>query len=192
MGTVAPVLPHTASDDRKQVADPAEVTSGTVKQGITAPPYMRPFLKPSRSDPTLLSSYGDDSLMLMRPPYHHIQAMYTAGAQASKALIAKGRRSTTYFNRRGDLRHIKSLRYWGLEDVLQKKYHMHPLDAKDLSSLLLPMLRLAPEERRTAQDLLSHPWLRGQPGPEAADAVARVGPQPLPSSHPPDQDAVRK
>merc|ERR1711916_192195 len=65
-----------------------------------------------------------------------------------------------------------------LEDVLQKKYHMHPLDAKDLSSLLLPMLRLAPEERRTAQDLLSHPWLRGLPGPEVSAAVARVGPQP--------------
>merc|ERR550514_2111551 len=43
--------------------------------GIIEPPYMKPFLKPSRSDPTLLSSYGDDLAMLMKPPYHHVQAM---------------------------------------------------------------------------------------------------------------------
>merc|ERR1719281_975269 len=72
-------------------------------------------------------------------------------------VIARGRRSPTYFNRRGDLRHIKSLRYWGLEDVLQQKYHMHPLEAKSLTSFLTPMLRLSPEERSTAQQLLAHP-----------------------------------
>merc|ERR1719327_1856801 len=45
----------------------------------TAPPYMKPYLKPSRSDPTLLSSYGDDLAMLMKPPYHHVQAMCNPG-----------------------------------------------------------------------------------------------------------------
>merc|ERR550514_2595090 len=43
------------------------------------------------------------------------------------ALVQVGRNSKTYFNRRCELRHIKSLRYWGLEDVLQQKYHMHPM-----------------------------------------------------------------
>merc|ERR1712232_241839 len=57
-------------------------------------------------------------------------------------LIARGRRSQTYFNRNGDLRHIKSLRFWGIDDVLQQKYHMHPAEAKNLSAFLLPMLRL--------------------------------------------------
>jgi serine/threonine protein kinase len=93
-----------------------------------------------------------------------------------KPLIAKGRRSMTYFNRRGDLRHIKSLRYWGLPDVLQQKYHMHPVEAINLASFLLPMLRLQPEDRGTAQSLLSHPWLRGQPCAEAAELVQRMGP----------------
>merc|ERR1719235_2220079 len=82
------------------------------------------------------------------------------------ALIARGRRSPTYFNRKGDLRHIKSLRFWGLDDVLQQKYHMHPYEAKNLASFLLPMLKLAPEERSSAQQLLAHPWLRGLPSPE--------------------------
>ncbi|CAK9059371.1 Protein kinase dsk1 (Dis1-suppressing protein kinase) [Durusdinium trenchii] len=31
----------------------------------------KPFLKPSRSDPTLLSSYGDDSIAMNRPLYNH-------------------------------------------------------------------------------------------------------------------------
>jgi len=326
-----------------KVTDEATV----LKKGtIVAPPYMRPHLKPSRSDPTLLSSYGD-ALALTRPPYHHIQAMYAAnttketrpvplgqavaaaataptGAAATppakvsstaaapepvvaespakpqgppqqvqldtkllehvvgldifnhdsvtykvadlgnacwvekhfsddiqtrqyrgpetiinagydtsadiwslacmifelvtgdylfdpkaseeyprdedhlalfvellgpmpKSLISRGRRSMTYFNRRGDLRHIRSLRYWGLEDVLQKKYHMHPIEAKNLSSLLLPMLRLAPEERLTAQALLGHPWLRGLPGSEVSEAVARIGPAPLLCSASPEK-----
>merc|ERR1740117_2013350 len=84
-------------------------------------------------------------------------------------VIQRGRRSTTYFNRRGHLRHIKSLRFWGIEDVLQQKYHMHPIEAVNLASFLLPMLKLAPEERITAQHLLLHPWLRGLPSPEAAE-----------------------
>lgn len=331
------------------------------KKATDGPPYMRPFLRPSRSDPTLLSSHGDDMIMLMRPLYHHVQVMYgaasganpavisaahaavvvqqgqalarvggvaganaakpqaavaagqpaatgdaVADAQAAKAplqpgrgtepaqlqqlgtqapqlppidaklveevltldlfdhdgcsfkvadlgnacwvdkhfsddiqtrqyrspetiigggydtsadiwslacmifelvtgdylfdpkaseeyprdedhlalfvellgpmpsqVIARGRRSTTYFNRRGELRHIKSLRYWGLEDVLQQKYHMHMLEAKNLNSFLYGMLRLNPEERSSAQTLLQHPWLQGLPSSEVNDFVAR-------------------
>lgn len=75
-------------------------------------------------------------------------------------LISKGRRSMTYFNRRGDLRHIKTLRFWRLDQVLEQKYHMHRVQAVNLASFLLPMLYLAPEERSTAQAMLMHPWLQ--------------------------------
>merc|ERR1719399_50133 len=88
-------------------------------------------------------------------------------------VIARGRRSTTYFNRRGDLRHIKSLRYWGLEDVLQQKYHMNVLEAKNLNSFLSGMLRLNTEERSTAHVLLQHPWLQGLPCAEVESYVSR-------------------
>lgn len=283
------------------------------QQSSKYPPYVRRQLLPSRSDPTLLSSYGDTQAMLLRPPYHHLEAAYVSqldaaaatekrsrggGASAAavsgkaasgvadldpelleevlgldmfdhegvaykvadlgnacwvdkhfsddiqtrqyrspetiinagydtsadifslacmifelitgdylfdpkaseeyprdedhlalfsellgpmpKTLIAKGKRSMTYFNRRGELRHIKSMRFWGLDNVLQQKYHMHPIEAKGMASFLLPMLRLAPEERASAQSLLQHPWLQGQPCPEVADAVARIAPQPPP------------
>jgi len=314
---------------------PAAMAGGpTVASGAseTSPPYMRPHLKPSRSDPTLLSSYHDDLVVMMKPMYSHIQAYYTgksgvvpggaaaagqqgvaaapagtapsgaAGGQPQPAaptsamppggeqggvcgrdgvmdprllqevmgldlfdhdgvaykvadlgnacwverhfsddiqtrqyrspetiinagydvsadiwslacmvfelvtgdylfdpkaseeyprdedhlalfvellgpmpakLIARGRRSTTYFNRQGLLRHIKSLRMWGLGDVLQQKYHMHPLEARNMASFLLPMLRLQPEERTTAKAALEHPWLLGLPSPEVTEFANR-------------------
>jgi len=88
-------------------------------------------------------------------------------------LASRSRRAFTYFNRKYELRHIKSLRYWGLEDVLQQKYHMHPVEAKSLASFLLPMLRLNPEERSTANAMLTHPWLQGLPSTEAMDLDMR-------------------
>jgi len=106
-------------------------------------------------------------------------------------VIQRGRRSTTYFNRRGDLRHIKSLRYWGLEDVLQQKYHMQLVEAKNLHSFLGGMLKLNPEDRSSAQALLQHPWLRGLPCTEVTELVNRSSlntlppsvQQPLPPNH---------
>lgn len=264
----------------------------------TEPPYMKPFLKPSRSDPTLLSSYGDDTIALNRPLYNHagslmkapppgvpvpapmppssssgvakpesideklieevlgldlfdhdgvtykvadlgnacwverhfsddiqtrqyrspetiINAGYDTSAdiwslacmvfelatgdylfdpKASdeyprdedhlalfiellgpmpKDLISRGRRSSTYFNRRGELRHIKSLRYWPLAEVLLQKYHMHAIEAKSLASFLLPMLQLLPEDRISAKAALEHPWLRGEPSDDVYEFVNR-------------------
>lgn len=78
---------------------------------------------------------------------------------------AKGRNSKTYFNRNGDLRHIKSLRYWGIDDVLQQKYSMHILEAKNLASFLKPMLTMDPSDRIAACDHMDHPWLRGMVDP---------------------------
>lgn len=89
------------------------------------------------------------------------------------ALIGRGRRSMTYFNRRGELRHIKSLRFWGLPDVLEQKYHIHPMEARNLASFLLPMLQLLPEERISAKNALEHPWLKGLPAPEVEEFMAK-------------------
>lgn len=93
-----------------------------------------------------------------------------------KSLISRSRRAATYFNRRGELRHIKSLRYWALEDVLRQKYHMHHVEAVNLASFLLPMLRLSPNERSPAMELLQHPWLLGLPSPEAERICIQMGP----------------
>uniref|UniRef100_A0A7N6A083 non-specific serine/threonine protein kinase n=1 Tax=Anabas testudineus TaxID=64144 RepID=A0A7N6A083_ANATE len=71
-----------------------------------------------------------------------------------------GRYSREYFNRRGELRHISSLKPWGLFEVLLEKYEW-PLDqAAQFSDFLLTMLELEPERRATAAQCLQHAWLQ--------------------------------
>lgn len=60
----------------------------------------------------------------------------------------------------GELRHISSLKPWGLFEVLLEKYEW-PLDrAAEFSDFLLTMLELQPERRATAAQCLQHPWLQ--------------------------------
>ena len=88
-------------------------------------------------------------------------------------MIAKGKRSATFFNRKGDLRHIKQLRYWGLAEVLMQKYRLPSREAAELAHFLLPMLSIDPTKRATAQQLLLHPWIKssGYPIPHPAPLV---------------------
>ena len=50
----------------------------------------RLFIRPSRSDPTLRSSYGDDEIMLLKPPYHQMLATYAHGAAAGAGSVGSG------------------------------------------------------------------------------------------------------
>ncbi|XP_077566656.1 SRSF protein kinase 3-like isoform X1 [Stigmatopora nigra] len=71
-----------------------------------------------------------------------------------------GRYSREYFNRRGELRHISSLKPWALFEVLLEKYEW-PLDqAAQFSDFLSSMLELEPDRRATAAECLRHAWLR--------------------------------
>ncbi|XP_043936045.1 SRSF protein kinase 3 [Protopterus annectens] len=70
-----------------------------------------------------------------------------------------GRYSREYFNRRGELRHIKNLKHWGLYDVLVEKYEWSLEQAAQFTDFLLPMLEFIPEKRATAAQCLQHPWL---------------------------------
>ncbi|KAJ6655341.1 hypothetical protein lerEdw1_005533 [Lerista edwardsae] len=70
-----------------------------------------------------------------------------------------GRYSREYFNRRGELRHIKNLKHWGLYEVLVEKYEWPLEQAAQFTDFLLPMMEYIPEERATAAECLQHPWL---------------------------------
>ncbi|KAL3141169.1 hypothetical protein ABBQ38_003513 [Trebouxia sp. C0009 RCD-2024] len=78
-----------------------------------------------------------------------------------KRISGTGKYAKDYFNRHGELRHIKKMRFWPLEKVLTEKYHLPEDEAQGLSSFLLPMLEYSPEKRATAADMLQHPWLQG-------------------------------
>ena len=70
-----------------------------------------------------------------------------------------GTNSKRYFDKDGRLKKIKSLRFWGLKDILIQRYKMAENEALALEDFLLPMLRVLPQERATARDMMNHPWL---------------------------------
>lgn len=96
----------------------------------------------------------------------HLALIMECVGPMPESMIKRGRNSKTYFNMKGDLRHIKTLKFWGLDEVLKQKYHLHPVEARNLASFLGPMLVVDPAGRANAKDLLGHPWLRGLPSPE--------------------------
>lgn len=61
----------------------------------------------------------------------------------------------------GELRHIHKLRFWPVESVLHDKYLLPRADADMISSFLTPMMRLNPEKRARAADMVNHAWLEG-------------------------------
>jgi serine/threonine-protein kinase SRPK3 len=61
----------------------------------------------------------------------------------------------------GQLRNVHKLRYWGLQAVLHEKYSLPVSEAEVLASFLTSMLRLDPDERAPAGELMHHPWLHG-------------------------------
>ena len=79
-----------------------------------------------------------------------------------KSFIMSGKNSSTLFNRRGELRHIREMDYWQLEDVLVEKYRFPAERARSFASFLLPMLEWVPRRRASAEELLRHPWLAEQ------------------------------
>ncbi|KAL9939194.1 hypothetical protein V8E36_002007 [Tilletia maclaganii] len=89
----------------------------------------------------------------------HIAQVIELLGDFPKSLAFSGKYSADVFNRRGELRHIQRLRFWPLISVLQEKYLMPFEEANQLSTFLLPMLRLHPERRAPARDLIEHTWI---------------------------------
>lgn len=61
----------------------------------------------------------------------------------------------------GELRHIHKLRFWPIESVLHDKYLLTQRDADLIGSFLTPMLRLHPDKRAKASEMIHHAWLEG-------------------------------
>lgn len=74
----------------------------------------------------------------------------------------------------GELRHINKLRFWPLEAVLHDKYLFPKEDADAIASFLNPMLRLHPDKRTKASDLMHHNWLDGIMVQGEVDVIRRM------------------
>lgn len=90
----------------------------------------------------------------------HLALMMELIGRIPKHLALAGKYSKEFFNRNGELRHIRSLKFWPCERVLTEKYGMSEKDSKELSEFLMPMLDFNPAKRATAEQMLSHPWVQ--------------------------------
>jgi serine/threonine-protein kinase SRPK3 len=90
---------------------------------------------------------------------HLAQIMELLG-RLPRDMVLQGKYSSDYLTRGGDLRNIKTLRFWGLKEVLQEKYKYSLSEATSIASFLLPMLEYLPSKRATARDQLRHAWIR--------------------------------
>jgi serine/threonine-protein kinase SRPK3 len=104
-------------------------------------------------DPASGSRYSKDD--------DHIAQIIELVGEIPKAIAFSGKYSSEFFNRKGELRHINKLRFWPLECVLHDKYLFPKDEADAISSFLTPMLRLYPDRRAKASDLIHHQWLEG-------------------------------
>ncbi|KAJ9104152.1 hypothetical protein QFC19_004136 [Naganishia cerealis] len=104
-------------------------------------------------DPQASSKYSKDD--------DHLAQILELLGDMPRQIALSGKYSSELFNRRGQLRNIAKLRYWGLKDVLTDKYLLDPEEAEKLASFLLPMLKFDINERATAREMLDHEWLKG-------------------------------
>jgi serine/threonine protein kinase len=80
------------------------------------------------------------------------------GEQKTQHLII-GKYGKHFFDPNGDLKNIKKLKYWPLQQVLVEKYKLPAQDAKEISEFLLPMLFFNAQKRFTAVKCLQQPWI---------------------------------
>lgn len=79
--------------------------------------------------------------------------------------LAQQAKARSFFNRRGELKHIQHLNFWDLKSVLVKKYHQDPDEAAKVADFLTPMLDFYPHHRATALECLNHQWLDSPKSP---------------------------
>ncbi|CAL5086946.1 unnamed protein product [Urochloa decumbens] len=74
-------------------------------------------------------------------------------------IAISGTRSKDYFDRHGDLKRIRRLKFWPLDCVLVERYNFTEADAQGFADFLRPILDFIPENRPSAAQCLKHPWL---------------------------------
>lgn len=77
-------------------------------------------------------------------------------------IVETGRYSAKYFTSDGRLANIsqEEMRPQGLRETLIQKYKFEETDAREAANFMLDMLIYDPLKRKSAADMLKHPWLK--------------------------------
>ncbi|XP_051146595.1 uncharacterized protein LOC127262112 [Andrographis paniculata] len=89
----------------------------------------------------------------------HLALMMEVLGKMPRKVASSGVRSKDYFNRYGDLKRIRRLKYSSLDRLLVDKYKFSDTDARELAAFLCPILDFEPEKRPSARKCLQDPWL---------------------------------
>ncbi|KAF1862757.1 hypothetical protein Lal_00040022 [Lupinus albus] len=92
----------------------------------------------------------------------HLALMMELLGKIPRKIATAGAKSKDFFDRHGDLKRIRRLKFWPLNKLLIDRYKFPENDAHEFSEFLLPLLDFAPEKRPTAQQCLQHPWLNSK------------------------------
>jgi serine/threonine-protein kinase SRPK3 len=89
----------------------------------------------------------------------HLALMMELLGKIPRKIATGGALSKDYFDRHGDLKRIRRLKFWPLDRLLMDRYKFSETDAREFSEFVCPLLDFSPENRPTAQQCLQHPWL---------------------------------
>ncbi|KAF2312509.1 hypothetical protein GH714_034912 [Hevea brasiliensis] len=89
----------------------------------------------------------------------HLALMMELLGKMPRKIAVGGARSKDFFDRYGDLKRIRRLKFWPLDRLLVDKYKFSENEAREFAEFLCPLLDFIPEKRPTAQQCLQHPWL---------------------------------
>ncbi len=104
-------------------------------------------------DPAAGTKYNKDD--------DHVAQIIELLGDFPKSLAFAGKYSADIFNRRGELRHIHKLRFWPLYLGVAGKVPHAVCRGQRAAVLPNAMLRLHPEKRAGARELLDHTWIDG-------------------------------
>lgn len=104
----------------------------------------------------------------------HLALMMELLGRMPRKVALSGKYSKDFFNRHGDLRYVRKLRYWPLDKVLMEKYEFDEEDAVQFAKFLVPLLDFVPEKRPTAAQCLKQPWLASVT-PSAEEEMRKAG-----------------
>ncbi|KAG8383709.1 hypothetical protein BUALT_Bualt04G0042100 [Buddleja alternifolia] len=89
----------------------------------------------------------------------HLALMMELLGKMPRKIATSGARSKDYFDRYGDLKRIRRLKYGSLDRLLVDKYKFSDSDAREFAAFLCPILDFDPDKRPTAQQCLRHSWI---------------------------------
>lgn len=89
----------------------------------------------------------------------HLALMIELLGDFSLDFLKLGKKSSKYFDSKGNLKHIKKFNRTSIYEILITKYNFNKNNAQEIQSFLLPMLAFDPKKRSNAKEMLSHKWL---------------------------------